>query len=239
MSFTRKLKETIKVEGTCKPWAGLCAEALVRAGFKVYSDTMTAYRVKALYKDFTIDGTIEIDLAATPPEEVEITIRVTADGGNVFAWFADRLKPDCRGSCSPDLPFRLPIIGARQPPTPHFGRGVCQSDDKVHHLAEEIPLPILPARHRLARRMRVIDRDNVHAMFAHVPARCEHAARLRLVLDRAGEGVDQGIAAHDAGDAVGADRAGKDAAAFVGEFRLSVGDHRVENLARQVKTKWR
>ena len=41
----------------------------------------------------------------------------------------------------------------------------------------------------------------------------------------------------DAGNAVGADCAGQEAAALVGEVRLCVRNHLVEKLARQEKTK--
>src|SRR5437868_2086800 len=89
MSFTTEKKETLHVEGTCGAWSGKCLDALLAAGFRVF-DNATANRIKALYKGYTIDGTILLLLETVGAnEEVEIRMHITADGGNVFAWFAD------------------------------------------------------------------------------------------------------------------------------------------------------
>jgi hypothetical protein len=90
MSLTKEHKETLHVLGTCEVWSGKCADALLRAGFILHDESLTAYRVKAIYKGFTIDGTIQLDLATVgAAEKVDIRMRVTADGGNVFSMFAD------------------------------------------------------------------------------------------------------------------------------------------------------
>jgi len=93
MSFTREHKETIHVRGTCEGWCGKCVDALQRAGFKLYEDSMTAHRIKARYKGFTIDGSIQLTLESVgmvgDDDKVDITMRITADDGNPFAWFAD------------------------------------------------------------------------------------------------------------------------------------------------------
>ena len=93
MSFTREHKETIHVKGTCAHWTGVCADALQRAGFVVYDGVMTHHRIKAQYKGITIDGTIQLTLESVgmtgDDENIDITMRITADDGNPFAWFKD------------------------------------------------------------------------------------------------------------------------------------------------------
>lgn len=93
MSFTRERTETIHVRGTCAHWAGKCVDALQRAGFRMNEDTMTAYRIKAVYKGFTIDGTLDLMLESVgmtgDDEKIDIRMRITADDGNPFAWFVD------------------------------------------------------------------------------------------------------------------------------------------------------
>jgi hypothetical protein len=88
MSLTRKHKETLRLEGTCEAWSGHCVQALLDAGFTVYGNA-TPYRVRGLYKGLTIDGELQVDLAETGRDKVEITIRVTADGASVFAMILD------------------------------------------------------------------------------------------------------------------------------------------------------
>jgi hypothetical protein len=96
MSFTRDHKETLHVVGTCDGWSGKCLDALQRAGFDIHENSATAYRVKAVYKGFTIDGTIQLTFASVgvgdDGEKIDITMRISADTANPFALFADPCK---------------------------------------------------------------------------------------------------------------------------------------------------
>ncbi len=83
----------------------------------------------------------------------------------------------------------------------------------------------------------MVNREHVQPEPAQLTDGDKMVFRLPLELRRAGQGIDHRKPALDAGDAVGADFAGQEAAALVGEFRLCVRNHVVEKLARQEKTK--
>jgi hypothetical protein len=87
MAFS-KLKDTIRVKGTCDAWFGKCCLALERGGFVIFRDDRRQYTLDARYRGFTIDGAIHIIL--TPDgEKVEIAIEVSADCDHLFAWLGE------------------------------------------------------------------------------------------------------------------------------------------------------
>src|SRR5438128_11368039 len=106
----------------------------------------------------------------------------------------------------------------RQPPGADRRVTPLKGDDDVDYPRTEVAFMILLARHRIGRRVRMIDSEDLDAVAPHGAVGGEHAFGLRQVLRRAGEGVDERVAMRHAADALCSirdDFAGEEAAAFV------------------------